>query len=69
MDTFELSKVASKQGFALCLRLSFAVSFNLRIINASGLPGPLWGLSPFKKEQHSPFMKGAKAHRGRDFVS
>ena len=46
LENIELSKIASKQGVALCRRLSFAVGFNRRIINSSGFAGSSVGFIP-----------------------
>lgn len=46
IEKTELSKIASKQGVALCRRLSFAVGFNRRIINSSGFAGSSVGFIP-----------------------
>ena len=64
LENIELSKIASKQGVALCRRLFFAVGFNRRFKNQEAKPLPLWALAPFLKGQSCCFLKGDKPHRG-----
>ena len=48
--------------------LSFAVDFNQRIDKCPALPDSSVGFNPFQLFTGQPFIKGAKAHRGRGFA-